>query len=79
MKILLARKSINEKPKSTTLESIEEELQDSDKIYYFDKDNSHKNMMTLVKHFENKNRSVYFQEIKYGLDDSEYLYEVHIV
>ena len=47
------------------------------KIFYFDRDNSHKDMMSLVDSLEDEGYNVYFREVKYGLADDEYMYEVH--
>jgi hypothetical protein len=78
MKLKLARASISSKPKVIELENIEEELEKKS-IFYFDKDNSHKELKSLIEHFEEKAYSVYMREVKFGLNDDEYLYEVHIV
>ncbi len=78
MELLLARTELNEKPKKVQLEKINEELKkDGQKIFYFDRDNSHKDMMALVDALESNGLNVYFREIKYGLADDEYMYEVH--
>ncbi len=80
MDILLARKELTDKPKKVTLSKLKEEVKNAeDKIYYFDRENSHKNMMSLVDSFENEGYNVYFREVKYGLADEEYMYEVHIM
>ncbi len=81
MNILLAREDINGKAKSVDLKKIEDELEkeNGQKVFYFDKENSHKDMMELVDHFEKAGNSVYFREVKYGLDENDYLYEVHIL
>jgi len=78
MKLKLARASIAAKPKIIELEKLEEDL-DKKSIFYFDKENSHKELKTLIEHFEEKEYSVYMREVKYGLNDDEYIYEVHIV
>ena len=78
MELLLARNELNEKPKKIKLTKIKEELKElGQKIFYFDKDNSHKDMMSLVDALEDKDFNVYFREVKYGLADDEYMYEVH--
>ncbi len=78
MELLFARNELNEKPKKVQLDKIKEELQkDGEKIFYFDKDNSHKDMMFLVDALETEGYNVYFREVKYGLADDEYMYEVH--
>lgn len=80
MDILIARKELTDKPKKVTLSKLKEEVKETEnKIYYFDRDNSHKNMMALVDSFENDEYNVYFREVKYGLSDEEYMYEVHIM
>jgi len=80
MDILIARDELEQKPKKINLTKIKEELSGtSHKIYYFDKDNSHKNMMNLVDSLENTGLNVYFREVKYGLGDDEYMYELHAI
>lgn len=80
MELLLARNELNEKPKKIKVEKIKDELaENGEKIFYFDRDNSHKDMMALVDTFEEEGYNVYFREIKYGLADEEYMYEVHMV
>lgn len=78
MELLFARNELNEKPKKVQLDKVKEELaKDQNKMFYFDRDNSHKDMMALVDALEEEGFNVYFREIKYGLADEEYMYEVH--
>ena len=78
MELLFARTELSEKPKKVQLDKIKEDLQkDGEKIFYFDRDNSHKDMMALVDALEKDDYNVYFREVKYGLADDEYMYEVH--
>lgn len=80
MELKLARNEINGKPKTILLEKIEETIEkDGHKIFYFDKTNSHKDLVTLVEHFEAKDLSVYLREVKYGLGEEDYMYEAHIL
>ena len=80
MDILIAREEITDKPKKVTLSKIKEELKElGEKIYYFDRENSHKNMMSLVDSLENDGYNVYFREVKYGLANDEYIYELHAI
>jgi len=80
MELKLARTAINGKPRPVQLDKIEETLaKDGQKIFYFDKENSHKDLVSLVEHFEEKAYSVYLREVKYGLDEGDYMYEVHIL
>lgn len=78
MKLKLARTTLKSKPKTIELEKLEEELSHKS-IFYFDKDNSHKELKELIEYFEKKGFSVYMREVKYGLDENEYIYEVHII
>jgi len=78
MKLKLARTTLKAKPKTIELKKLEDELANRS-IFYFDKDNSHKELKALIEHFEEKGYSVYMREVKYGLDDNEYIYEVHII
>jgi predicted PilT family ATPase len=80
MELKLARTAINGKPRPVQLDKIEETLaKDGQKIFYFDKENSHKDLVSLVEYFEEKAFSVYLREVKYGLDEGDYMYEVHIL
>jgi hypothetical protein len=78
MKLKLARTTLKSKPKTIELSKIEEQL-DTQSIYYFDKDNSHKDIIAMIEHFEESGYNVYMREIKYGLGEGEFIYEVHIV
>ena len=67
MELLLARNELNEKPKKVQLEKIKDELKkEAQKIFYFDRDNSHKDMMALVEALEKEGFNIYFREIKFG-------------
>ncbi len=80
MELKIARSELKAKPKSISLDKIEKEVEkEGQKIFYFDRENSHKDLMELVEHFEGKGLSVYFREIRYGLNENDYLYEVHIL
>lgn len=80
MELKLARKEQSKKFESITLEKIEEEvLKKGHKIFYFDKENQHKDILALMDFFEKKGFSVYPQTIRYGLDENDYMYEVHIL
>ena len=80
MDIKLVREKKSEKPQKVTIKKLEEmlEAQKMD-IFYCDKENSHKDMMALMEYFEKKGKHVYFREVKYGLDEGDYMYEFHIL
>ncbi len=80
MDILLAREKASSKPKKISVSSLKEQLNNkTDKILYFDKDNTHKQMMNLVETFEKEDYTVHLREIKYGLGEDNYMYEIHFL
>jgi hypothetical protein len=80
MELKLVRSDISSKPKKTELKKIEEMVaKEGSAIIYFDRDNSHKDLIALGEHFENSEKSFYMREIRYGLNDNDYMYEVHIL
>jgi len=80
MELKLARTELNLKPKKIELKKVESMVEKDDSvIIYFDKDNSHKDLLNLQDHFESKGKSFYMNEVKYGLAEDDYMYEVHIL
>ncbi|BCD62766.1 MULTISPECIES: HP0268 family nuclease [Nitratiruptor] len=80
MELKLARETLKAKPKTIDLEKIKTEVEkEGSKIFYFDRENSHKDLMDMVDKLESEGFSVYFREVKYGLDENDYIYEVHII
>ncbi|MBT5935983.1 HP0268 family nuclease [Sulfurimonas sp.] len=80
MDLKFARTDINEKAKKVDLAKIETAVEKEDSIiFYFDRDNSHKDLLTLQDHFEAKGKSFYMSEVKFGLSDNDYMYQVHIM
>jgi len=80
MELKAVRTELKAKPKTINLEKIEKEVEkEGQKIFYFDRENSHKDLMEMVEYFEGKGLSVYFKEVRYGLDENDYLYEAHIL
>ena len=80
MNLKFARTEIEQKPKKAELAKIEANVEKEDSvIMYFDRDNSHKDLLELQEHFEKQGKSFYMSEVKYGLSDNEYMYQVHIV
>jgi hypothetical protein len=80
MKLKLAKKDIDSENGSITLKEIEAMVKEKESvILYFDQENAHKDLVSLVEKFEEKDYSVYLKEVKYGLDESDYIYEVHIL
>ena len=51
----------------------------SNSFYYFHKDTSYKNLKDLIDKLSEMGYTVYFREVKYGLDEGSYMYEMHII
>ncbi|MFP4332731.1 MAG: HP0268 family nuclease [Campylobacterales bacterium] len=79
-KIKLARTELTENPKEVEFSKLLEDVKVSrDSIFYFDKENQHKDMMSLIKKFEKEGFKVYFREVRFGLDENDYIYELHVL
>ncbi len=80
MDLKLVRADLKAKPKKIDLAKIESSVEKEDSvIFYFDRDNSHKDLLALQDHFEAQGKSFYMSEVKYGLADNDYMYQVHIM
>jgi len=80
MDLKFARTEITDKPKKVDLAKIEAAVEKDDSIiFYFDRDNSHKDLLSLQDHFEGKGKSFYMSEVKFGMSDNDYMYQVHIM
>ncbi|HIO91018.1 MAG TPA: hypothetical protein EYG69_04520 [Campylobacterales bacterium] len=80
MELILAKQSKSDKKKTITIDALEKELAKKEKeIFYFDQANSHKDLVALVETFEDKGFNVYLREVKYGLDEGDYMYEMHLL
>ncbi len=80
MKLKLAKQHIDDEVRTVSLKDIETLLKEKESaILYFDQENAHKDLVALVEKFEDKDYSVYLKEVKYGLDENDYIYEVHIL
>lgn len=80
MQLKVARIEPDAKPKKTDIKKIDELIEKNESvILYFDRENSHKDLLELQDHYEGEGKSFYMREVKYGLSDNEYMYEVHIL
>lgn len=81
MELKLAKSTLN-KSKSTskiTCEEILKQLPQGEQIFYFDKDNSHKDMQKACAFFQKAGHNAYLNEVYYALDNDSYIYELHII
>ena len=80
MDLKFARVDVDTKPKKVDLSKIEALVEkEKSTIVYFDRENSHKDLLELQDHFEAKGKSFYMSEVKFGLADNDYIYQVHIM
>ena len=80
MDLKFARTDLSVKPKKADVSKIEASVEkEGSVIYYFDRENSHKDLLELQDYFEEKGKSFYMSEVKFGLSDNEYMYQVHII
>lgn len=80
MELKIARTHTDKKPKKIEVDKIENMVEkEGSVILYFDRENSHKDLLALQEHFESEGKSVYMREVRFGLADNEYMYEVHIL
>lgn len=80
MELKIARSELSKAPKNISLKDIEKEVEKTgQRIFYFDKENPHKDLIALIEHFKKKDMSAYLRTVKYGLDEGEFMYEVHIL
>ncbi len=80
MDLKFARTELDAKPKKADLSKIEASVEkEGNVILYFDRENSHKDLLELQDYFEEKGKSFYMSEVKFSLSDNEYMYQVHII
>ncbi len=80
MQLKLARTELASKPKSVKIEDLQAQVEKSgQKIFYLDRENSQKDLAALVDFFDTKGFSVYQRIVRYGLNENEYMCEVHIL
>jgi len=66
------------KIKKLSLEKFLEQVK-RDSFFYFDRETSYKDLQDLIDELEKRGFSVYFREVKYSLEETGYMYEMHIL
>lgn len=80
MKLKLAKSNVDGGSHTISQKEIEEQMKNKDsEIFYLDKDNSLKDIQKIKAALEKNSKSVYFNEIRYGLDKDSFLYELHVI
>lgn len=83
MELKLAKTTLNAKNKvnatKISCEDILKKLTQGENTFYFDKENSHKDMQKACAFFQKVGHSTYLNEVRYALDEGGYIYELHIL
>lgn len=79
MDFILAKLNSESKSSKLSLKQIQEQTQEGGKIFYFSNENAHKDLLKIVETFQKNGRSAYLREARFGLDEKEYIYELHII
>lgn len=81
MELQLAKIDIKDKKPQVkiTLDEIKKQYTEGAHIFYFDGGNAHKDMQKAKSTLEKANLRVKLNEVRYGLDANDYIYEIHII
>lgn len=83
MELKLAVSKVGEDSTAISLEDmgkkVLEKQQEKGVIFYFSKENPEKDMKKALNHFSSKGFSAFLREIRFGLDEKDYIYELHII
>ena len=82
MELKLAKSTLDSKNKTAnkiTCEEILKKCTQGINIFYFDKENSHKDMQKACAFFQKTGHSTHLHEVRYALDEGSYIYELHII
>ena len=63
----------------TTCEDVLKKCTQGINIFYFDKENSHKDMQKACAFFQKAGHSTHLHEVRYGIDEESYIDELHII
>jgi hypothetical protein len=81
MTIKLAKENLGDNPIEISFEeimgSVDKDVAST--VFYLDQENSHKSILDLVDKIQNEGFKVYQRELKYGLANDEYMYEVQVL
>ncbi len=85
MEIKIAPMDLGQEPQVLQIESLlqkqankKEDVQGI-QIMYFDKQNSNKDLQKAKAFLESKGKIVYINEVRYGLDAKDFIYEFRIL
>lgn len=82
MELKIAKADLQSK-KSEAKISLDEVLrqykEENRHIFYFDGQNTHKDMQKAQNTIQKAGYRVQLSEVRYGLDENNYIYEIHII
>ncbi|STP12145.1 Uncharacterised protein [Helicobacter mustelae] len=78
MELKLAKTDQEVESKIITLQEIYEQAS-QEKFFYFSRDNKEKDLQKVLQSFVDKKRSAKLDKISYGLDEKDFIYELHII
>ncbi len=80
MQIKLAREDLTKEPKAVDVDKLLAEIEEKKPIiYYLDRTNNPKDIIAFAEKVEKTKANIYLREVKYTLDEEDYMYEVHIL
>lgn len=78
MEFKLARMSKDAELQTISLKEMQEQAQ-GEKVFYLDRENKEKDLQKALKAFNDQKRSAKLGKIAFGLDDKDYIFELHII
>ncbi|WP_104697505.1 MULTISPECIES: HP0268 family nuclease [unclassified Helicobacter] len=78
MELKLALTSKNSKEQVITLDDMLEQAI-GEKFFYLDKENKEKDLQKVIKTFASKRRSAKLNKVFFGLDEKDFIFELHII
>lgn len=79
MDFKLAKQTLQDKSEKITLKQIQDAIKEGEKIFYFSNENQHKDLVKFAESLKKGGYSAHLREAKFGLDEKEYIYELHII
>ena len=84
MELKLARDTLkaDSKAVSITTEAMAKMVEESGRkgvVFYLDRENPEKDLKKLETFFKGKNRNMLIRELRYSMDNKDYIYEVHVL
>ncbi len=82
MELKMATTDIAQSAKKEKIKDLNTQIdaQNQSSVFlYFDKENSHKDLQKAKEFLESQGKIVYMDEVRYGLDPKDFIYQFHII